>query len=112
MRIDAVAARDFNRIKVEPMTGAIGAEISNVDLRDFDDEVIAEVQQAWQGHTCPHRQARQEHRIQPKIELDLACQFPRPTVLLKRELDQIINIGTFMEKPADNSKPDWRHSAT
>ena len=50
MRIDAVAARDFNRIKVEPMTGAIGAEISNVDLRDFDDEVIAEVQQAWLDH--------------------------------------------------------------
>jgi|MEHZ01.5.fsa_nt_MEHZ011519082.1_5 taurine dioxygenase len=50
MRIDAVAARDFNRIKVEPMTGAIGAEVSNVDLRDFDDEVIAEVQQAWLDH--------------------------------------------------------------
>ncbi|MFB0927117.1 MAG: TauD/TfdA family dioxygenase, partial [Acidimicrobiales bacterium] len=50
MRIDAVAARDFNRIKVEPLTGAIGAEVSNVDLRDFDDEVIAEVQQAWLDH--------------------------------------------------------------
>lgn len=50
MRVNATAVRDFNRILVEPVTGAIGAEISNVDLRDFDDEVIAEIKQAWLDH--------------------------------------------------------------
>ena len=50
MRIDATDVRDFNRIKVEPITGSIGAEISNVDLRDLDDELIAELRQAWMDH--------------------------------------------------------------
>ena len=50
MRVDAVALQDYNRIHVEPLTGAIGAEVSNVDLRDFDDEIIAEIQDAWLQH--------------------------------------------------------------
>jgi len=50
MRVDATKVRDFNRIRVEPVTGAIGAEISNVDLRDLDDEIIAEIRQAWLDH--------------------------------------------------------------
>ena len=43
MRVDATTVRDFNRIRVEPITGAIGAEVSNVDLREIDDEIIAEI---------------------------------------------------------------------
>ena len=50
MRVEATAVRDFNRIKVEPVTGSIGAEIANVDLREFDDEIIAELRQAWLDH--------------------------------------------------------------
>ena len=50
MRVNATAVGDFNRIRVEPVTGSIGAEISNIDLRDFDDEIIAEIQQAWLDH--------------------------------------------------------------
>ena len=50
MRVDATTVRDFNRIRVEPITGAIGAEVSNVDLREIDDEIIAEIQQAWLDH--------------------------------------------------------------
>jgi taurine dioxygenase len=50
MRVDATSVRDFNRIQVEPLTGSIGAEIANVDLRDFDDEIVAELKQAWLDH--------------------------------------------------------------
>ncbi|MEM7271952.1 MAG: TauD/TfdA family dioxygenase [Actinomycetota bacterium] len=50
MRIDAVAVGDYNRIEVRPMTGTIGAEIAGVDLRELDDELIAELRQAWLDH--------------------------------------------------------------
>lgn len=50
MRVESVAVSDYNRIDVRPMTGTIGAEIANVDLRDLDDELIAELRQAWLDH--------------------------------------------------------------
>jgi taurine dioxygenase len=50
MRVQAAAVRDYNRIKVLPVTGSIGAEVLGIDLRDFDDEVIAEVHDAWMAH--------------------------------------------------------------
>lgn len=50
MRVDSVTAGDFNRIDVRPMTGTIGAEVANVDLRAFDDEIITELRQAWLDH--------------------------------------------------------------
>ena len=50
MRVEAAVVDDYNRIRVEPITGAIGAEVSNVDLRDFDEEIIAEIQHAWLQH--------------------------------------------------------------
>lgn len=50
MRIDAVKPKDYNRFRVEPLTGTIGAEIAGVDLRELDDEVIAELHDAWMSH--------------------------------------------------------------
>jgi taurine dioxygenase len=50
MRVEATQVAEYNRIRVEPITGAIGAEVSNVDLADFDEEVIAEIQHAWLQH--------------------------------------------------------------
>ena len=50
MRIDAVTVGHYNRIRVEPVTGTIGAEVTNVDLREVDDETLAELQQAWLDH--------------------------------------------------------------
>jgi len=41
----------YSRIKVEPTSGAIGAEISGVDLsRGMDDETFEEVHRAWLAH--------------------------------------------------------------
>jgi len=50
MRVTATTVGDYDRIRVEPVTGSIGAEISGVDLRQFDDEVITELQRAWMDH--------------------------------------------------------------
>ena len=50
MRVDAVKPNDYGHIRVEPLTGSIGAEIANVDLRELDDELIAEMQDAWLAH--------------------------------------------------------------
>jgi taurine dioxygenase len=50
MRIEAVDVGDYDRIRVEPVTGSIGAEVSNVDLREVDEEILAELNQAWLDH--------------------------------------------------------------
>ena len=38
------------RIEVNPIAGALGAEISGVDLRNLDDETFAEIHDAWLEH--------------------------------------------------------------
>lgn len=38
------------RIEVKPIAGALGAEISGVDLRNVDDETFAEIHDAWLEH--------------------------------------------------------------
>ena len=50
MRVAATAVGDYDRIRVEPVTGSIGAEIGGVDLRELDDELIAELDDAWMAH--------------------------------------------------------------
>jgi len=50
MRVGVLQPRDYNRIKVEPISGALGAEITGVDMRDLDDELVAELRQAWMDH--------------------------------------------------------------
>lgn len=50
MRVDAQRVGDYDRITVEPIAGAIGAEIGGVDLRDLDDDLIAELRRAWLDH--------------------------------------------------------------
>ena len=50
MPVRATSVADYSCIKVEPVTGAIGAEVSNVDLRDVDDDTLAELKHAWLDH--------------------------------------------------------------
>ena len=50
VRRQAVQAKDYNRIKVLPITGSIGAEVADVDLREVDDETVAELRAAWMVH--------------------------------------------------------------
>ena len=39
-------ANDYRRITVEPIAGALGAEVSGVDLNDLDDGTVAEIRRA------------------------------------------------------------------
>src|SRR4029079_11187953 len=40
----------YRRIDVKPIAGALGAEISNVDLSRLDDETFGEIKAAWLEH--------------------------------------------------------------
>lgn len=40
----------YNRISVKPIAGALGAEISGVDLAQIDDETFGEIVDAWHEH--------------------------------------------------------------
>jgi alpha-ketoglutarate-dependent taurine dioxygenase len=47
----AAAARTYDTINVEPISGAIGAEISGVDIsRPLPDAVVVEIRQALLEH--------------------------------------------------------------
>ena len=50
MFVNATSVADYARIRVEPVTGSIGAEVSGVDLRDIDDETFTELRDAWLAH--------------------------------------------------------------
>jgi len=44
-------ARPYRRIGVEPIAGALGAEVDGVDLAgELDDEAVAEIRRAWLDH--------------------------------------------------------------
>jgi taurine dioxygenase len=44
------AAGDYDHIEVRPLTGALGAEISGIDLGDCSDEAFAEIRRASVDH--------------------------------------------------------------
>ncbi|MFN0025771.1 MAG: TauD/TfdA dioxygenase family protein [Acidimicrobiales bacterium] len=50
MRVMARPVEDYQRIRVEPLTGTLGAEVTEVDLRDLDEDTFAELQDAWLAH--------------------------------------------------------------
>jgi taurine dioxygenase len=37
-------------MRITPLTGAVGAEISGIDLNDLDDDTVAEIRQVWLDH--------------------------------------------------------------
>jgi len=40
----------YRRIQVQPVAGALGAEIGGIDLGALDDETFAEIKAAWLQH--------------------------------------------------------------
>ena len=50
MRVNARVPQEYNRINLEPISGALGAIVHGVDMRELDDEIITELHQAWMDH--------------------------------------------------------------
>src|SRR5262245_18422691 len=50
MPVVAAKVKEYARIKVAPLTGALGAEVSGVQLRELDDETFDEVHDAFLEH--------------------------------------------------------------
>ena len=50
MFVQATKIADYSRIRVEPLTGTIGAEVAGVDLRELDEGTFAEIRDAWLAH--------------------------------------------------------------
>ena len=50
MPVVATKAKQYARIEVAPLTGALGAEVSGVQLRDIDDETMTELHDAFLEH--------------------------------------------------------------
>ena len=50
MPVVATEAKQYTRIEVAPLTGALGAEVSGVQLRDIDDETMTELHDAFLEH--------------------------------------------------------------
>ena len=63
---------DFRRIEIEPITGALGAEIHGADLANLDDETFAEIKNAWLKHCVIFFR---DQKISPKQQIHFARRF-------------------------------------
>ena len=62
----------YRRIEVKPIAGALGAEISNVDLGNLDDETFKEINAAWLAHLVVFFR---EQTITPEQQIAFARRF-------------------------------------
>lgn len=70
------ARRNYRRIEVRPIAGALGAEVRGVDTaRSLDDEVIAEIRQAFLDHLMIYLRSQQ---LPPADLLAFAQRFGQP----------------------------------
>ena len=60
------SVQDYARFKVRPFTGAMGAEISGVDLRDCPDDVFRDVMRAL--HEFHALAVRDQHLDTPTLQ--------------------------------------------
>jgi taurine dioxygenase len=68
--------RNYRRIEVRPIAGALGAEIAGVDMaRDLDDEVVAEVRHAFLDHLVIFLR---DQKVTPQQQVAFARRFGEP----------------------------------
>ena len=65
-------AATYEHITVRPIAGALGAEISGVDLRDLSDAAFAEIRKAWLEHLVVFLR---DQDITPKEQIAFAKRF-------------------------------------
>lgn len=50
MKVMARSVEDYEHLRLEPLTGSIGAQVHGVDLRDVNEATLAEIEHAWLAH--------------------------------------------------------------
>ena len=74
--MDNTARRHYRHIAVHPVAGALGAEVRGVDIaRPLEDEVIAEVRQAFLDHLVVFIR---DQKLTPQAQLAFAQRFGQP----------------------------------
>src|ERR1044072_5779456 len=68
--------RNYRHIEVRPIAGALGAELYGVDMsRDLEDDVIAEVRQAFLDHLVIFLR---DQNVTPQQNVAFAAKFGEP----------------------------------
>ena len=74
--MDNAARRSYRHIQVHRIAGALGAEISGVDIaRDLEGEVVSEIRQAFLDHLVVFFR---NQKLTPQEQLTFAQQFGTP----------------------------------
>jgi taurine dioxygenase len=69
---------DYKHIEVKPLSGAIGAEISGVDIsKPLADDVVAEIRQAYLAHLVIFMR---DQTLEPATQLAFARRFGEPMI--------------------------------
>ena len=68
--------RNYRHIEVRPIAGALGAELHGIDMsRDLEDDVVAEVRQAFLDHLVIFLR---DQKATPRQHLAFARKFGEP----------------------------------
>ena len=74
--MDQAPHRSYRHIEVRPIAGALGAEVSGVDIaQSLPDAVIAEIRQAWLDHLVIFLP---KQKLRPQVQVDFARRFGEP----------------------------------
>jgi taurine dioxygenase len=74
--MDQAPHRSYRHIEVRPIAGALGAEVSGVDIaQSLPEAVIAEIRQAWLDHLVIFLP---KQKLRPQVQVDFARRFGEP----------------------------------
>lgn len=102
---------DYSRISVAPMTGALGAEVRGVDLRNVDDAQLDEIQSAWlEFKVLFFRDQNLDHANHVRYGRRFGELEIHPTVNTVPEFPEIIVLETSEAKP--QPREGWHSDVT
>jgi len=97
----ADVSNETRRIAVEPIAGALGAEISGVDLAQLDDETFAEIHAAWLRHRVIFFR---DQNLRPEDQIAFGRRFGDLVVHpFVRPLDGYPEIIPIIKEPGDRA---------
>ena len=105
-------ADEYDRISVTPIAGALGAEISGVDIsRSIDDATFAEIRRAWTQNLVIFFRGQSLRRCPGRLRPSLRAAVPPSQSADRRTLSRIVRIH---RKPGDKQivGEDWHPDTT